>query len=163
MEGVLPSMLWQPNSSWSKKTLRRHAWPHSEEVAGVSEVGCVGHSGANSAGKGAGLRLEHRLAYGVKGGLKFRSKTAVTAVCCQPRWCGWRSSCASSVMGLAPSRRSVQLGGVHSVVVRAAAACSAAWMAGGAPSAPWSCGRICAVRLGSCCCRIGKESAQEAQ
>ena len=71
------SMLWQPNSSWSKKTLRRHAWPHSEEVAGVSEIGCVGRSGENSAGKGAGLRLEHRLAYGFQGGFKFRSKTAV--------------------------------------------------------------------------------------
>ena len=46
-------------------------------MAGVSEVGSVGHSGENSAGKGARLRLEHRLACGVEGGLKFRSKTAV--------------------------------------------------------------------------------------
>ena len=42
-------------------------------MAGVGEVGSVGHS----AGKRAGLRLEHRLACGVEGGLKFRSKTAV--------------------------------------------------------------------------------------
>ena len=41
-------------------------------MAGVSEVGCVGHCGENSAGKGAGLRLEHRLACRF-----FRSKTAV--------------------------------------------------------------------------------------
>ena len=46
-------------------------------MAGVNEVGCVRHCGENSAGKGAGLRLEHCLACGIEGGLKFSSKTAV--------------------------------------------------------------------------------------
>ena len=46
-------------------------------MARVGEICCVGHCGENSAGKGAGLRLEHCLACGAEGSLKFSSKATV--------------------------------------------------------------------------------------
>ena len=59
-------------------------------MAGVNEVGCVRHCGENSAGKGAGLRLEHCLACGGRGWLNLIRKRRLA-------WEGFREGPESGV------------------------------------------------------------------